>query len=234
MTSVLVRHPKGDLLIDTGLGRNIDSQFQLMPASLHAVTKYVHTGTALEQLDAAGYDRAALRGILLTHGHWDHVSGAPDFPGTPVLVTQAERDFIAFGPYMDIARVYIPDADYRVYDFPSGPYLGFRRSLDFYGDGSLVVVPAPGHTPGSIIAFMTLPDGRRFAFVGDLAWQRESITEREERPWLVRTNLENDPAGVRDNLLRMSAVWQRFPDMILAPAHDARGFAELPILGQTA
>ena len=111
MTSVLVRHPKGDLLIDTGLGRNIDSQFQLMPASLHAVTKYVHTGTAVEQLDAAGYDRAALRGILLTHGHWDHVSGAPDFPGTPVLVTQAERDFIAFGPYMDIARVYIPDAD---------------------------------------------------------------------------------------------------------------------------
>ena len=121
-----------------------------------------------------------------------------------------------------------------MYDFEGGPYLGFPRSHDIYDDGSLVVVPAPGHTPGSIIAFMTLPDGRRFAFVGDLAWQRESITEREERPWLVRTNLENDPAGVRDSLLRMSAVWQRFPDMILTPAHDARGFAELPVLGQTA
>jgi hypothetical protein len=78
---------------------------------------------------------------------------------------------------------------------------------------------------------MTLPDGRRFAFAGDLAWQRESITEREERPWLVRTNLENDPSGVRDNLLRMSAVSQRYPEMTLAPAHDARGFADLPVLG---
>jgi hypothetical protein len=35
-------------------------------------------------------------------------------------------------------------------------------------------------------------------------------------------NLEYDPAGVRENLLRISAVLQRFPDMILAPAHDAR------------
>ena len=34
------------------------------------------------------------------------------------------------------------------------------------------------------------------------------------------------------SLLRMSAVWQRFPDMILAPAHDARGFAELPVLAK--
>jgi hypothetical protein len=42
--------------------------------------------------------------------------------------------------------------------------------------------------------------------------------------------IDHDPAGVRPNLLRMPAVAQRFPEMILAPAHDARGFAELPTL----
>jgi glyoxylase-like metal-dependent hydrolase (beta-lactamase superfamily II) len=202
-------------------------QFQHESPQLHAITKYVKLTPAADQLEAAGYDPTRLRAIVLTHAHWDHISGVPDFPGIPVLLTRAERDFIDVGKNMGLARS-IADANYHVYDFDGGPYLGFARSRDVYGDGSLVVVPAPGHTPGSIIAFMALPDGRRFAFVGDLAWQRESITEREERPWLIRTNLEDDQTEVRDNLVRMSALWQRFPQIILAPAHDARGFAELP------
>jgi glyoxylase-like metal-dependent hydrolase (beta-lactamase superfamily II) len=121
-------------------------------------------------------------------------------------------------------------ARYEVYDFEGGPYLGFPRSHDVFGDGSVVVVPAPGHTPGSVIVFVALADGRRFAFVGDLAWQREGITEREERPWLMRRTADGDPAQVRDNLLRMTAVAEQFPQITLVPAHDVRGFAGLPRL----
>jgi len=133
---------------------------------------------AADQLDAAGYARTRLRGILLTHAHWDHVSGTADFPGVPVLVTADERRFIdQAGWIMAIARG-ISGARYEVYDFEGGPYLGFPRSHDVFGDGSVVAVPAPGHTPGSVIVFVALPDGRRFAFVGDLAWQQEGITER--------------------------------------------------------
>ena len=67
-----------------------------------------------------------------------------------------------------------------------------------------------------------MPDGHRYAFVGDLAWQREGITERAERPWLVRTLSDVDPAAVRANLLRMAAIAVRFPDITLVPAHDGR------------
>jgi glyoxylase-like metal-dependent hydrolase (beta-lactamase superfamily II) len=229
-TAVLVTHPRGDLLIDTGFGRQIDTQFQLLPASLRAVTRYVKMSAAADQLNAAGYDRTGLRGMLLTHAHWDHTSGVADFPGVPVLLTRNERDFVARGGAFTQFISNTPDVNYQVYDFEGGPYLGFPRNHDVYGDGSLVVVPAPGHTPGSVIVFMTLPDARRFALVGDLAWQREGITVREERPWLARLQDDIDPGQVRDNLSRMSAVVQRFPQMILAPAHDVRGFGELPVL----
>ena len=91
-----------------------------------------------------------------------------------------------------------------------------------------MVVPAPGHTPGSVIVFVALPSRRRYAFVGDLVWQREGITEREERPWLFRSLADEDPEGVRGSILRMAAIAARFPELVLVPAHDARGLTDLP------
>ena len=97
MAAALIRHPRGDVLVDTGFGRDIDAQFSLMPWPFRLTTSYTRGASASEQLAAAGYDRKRLRAILLTHAHWDHVSGIPEFPGTPVLVTAEERDFVRAG-----------------------------------------------------------------------------------------------------------------------------------------
>ena len=230
MTAVLVKHPRGDLLIDTGFGRDIDVHFRTLPWAFRAVTSYDRTQSVAEQLDAAGYDRGKLRGIVLTHAHWDHVSGLPELAGTPVLITPEEHRFVeGGGAITELARSF-RGVTYEEYAFEGGPYLGFPRSHDVYGDGAIVIVPAPGHTPGSVIVFLTLPAGKRYALVGDLVWQREGITEREERPWIWRTVGDDDPGGVRENLLRMSAIATRFPAMTLVPAHEARGFVDLPRL----
>jgi N-acyl homoserine lactone hydrolase len=228
MAAALVKHPEGDLLIDSGFGRGIDAHFQAMPAGFRAMTSYERLRSAAEQLDAAGYDRRRLRGIVLTHAHWDHASGLQDFPDTPVWVTAEERAFIREGGSLTVVAREFGGDHYEIYAFEGGPYLGFPRSHDVHGDGSVVIVPSPGHTPGSVIVFVALPDGKRHAFVGDLAWQREGITEREERPWLQRTAVDADAAGVREGLLRMAAIHERFPGVNLVPAHDARGFAVLP------
>lgn len=227
MTAVLVRHPRGDVLIDTGFGRDIDDDFASMPFFFRATTQYTRGEAAVDQLARIGYDLARLRAILLTHAHWDHTSGLSDFSDTPVWVTAEERRFVDEGGFLTaVARS--AHAHYEPYAFEGGPYLGFPRSHDVWGDGALVVVPAPGHTPGSVIVFVTLPTGARYAFVGDLAWQDEGITEREERPFVQRTLGDSDPAGVRENLLRMAAIHERFPEIVLVPAHDARGFASIP------
>jgi glyoxylase-like metal-dependent hydrolase (beta-lactamase superfamily II) len=101
-----------------------------------------------------------------------------------------------------------------------------------YGDGSIIVAPAPGHTPGSVIIFVTLYNGTRYALVGDLVWQLEGITLREERSWLIRQFADSDAVGTRQNLLRMIAI-KRLPELIIVPAHDMRAFAEMPTLPST-
>ncbi len=230
MTAALVKHPRGDLLIDTGFGRDIDAHFQSLPFPFRAVTSYARTRSVAEQLDDAGYDRKALRAIILTHAHWDHVSGIPELQGTPVRVTAEERRFIRDGGELSALVRSFPNVTYEEYGFEGGPYLGFPTSHDVYGDGAIVIVPAPGHTPGSVIVFVTLPGDRRYAFVGDLVWQREGITEREERPWLQRSLGDSDPSEVRVAILRMAAIAERFPAITLVPAHERRGFEGIPTL----
>jgi glyoxylase-like metal-dependent hydrolase (beta-lactamase superfamily II) len=229
MTAALVRHPQGDVLIDTGVGRNIASQLKEMPFQFRLGTDLEQLQTAADQLDAAGYNRKHQRYILLTHAHWDHVSGVPDFPGVPVLITPAERRFIDEGGWLTVTARSIDRSLLRDYAFAGGPYLGFDHSHDLYGDGSIVIVPAPGHTPGSVVAFVTLPGGARYAFVGDLVWQLEGLLQREERPWATSRSIGEDPVALRDAMLRMSAIATRYPQITIVPSHDARGYASIPV-----
>ena len=140
-----------------------------------------------------------------------------------------ERKFIGEGGHGQFGKPFAR-IRYEQYEFEGGAYLGFPRSHDVYGDGSIVVVPAPGHTPGSVIIFVTLYNGKRYAFVGDLVWQLEGITLREERPWIVRKGADSDADGNRENLLRMIAFKQRLLELIIVPAHDMRAFAGMPTL----
>jgi glyoxylase-like metal-dependent hydrolase (beta-lactamase superfamily II) len=148
-------------------------------------------------------------------------------------VIAAERSFIREGGHAQFGKPFT-GVRYEEYGFEGGPYLGFPRSDDVYGDGAIVVVPTPGHTPGSVTIFLTLASGTRYALVGDLVWQREGVTLREERPWLSRKWADLDPESTRENLLRVVAIKERFPELLIVPAHDSRGFTEMPTLSQPA
>src|SRR5262249_27226110 len=51
--------------------------------------------------------------------------------------------------------------------------------------------------------------------------QLEGITEREERAWITRRS-DSDAKGTRENLLRVIAITERLPELIVVPAHDMR------------
>lgn len=224
-TAVLVRHPKGDVLVDAGFGAHAGEHIRMLPAFRRSPHRL--GATAAEQLDAAGYDRGRLLGVILTHSHWDHVSGL-DSLDVPVLVTPEELRYVSGGRGDRVFSHVVGGHDVRPYTFDGPPHLGFPASHDLHGDGSVVIVPAPGHTTGSVAVLVTERPGRRFAFVGDLTWQLDGIAHGVQRPLLMRLLADSDPARVRQDLARVAALP---PDVRIVPAHDARGYEGIPLLG---
>ncbi len=233
MGGILIEHPKGKLLFDTGFGSAVDEQFKSTPWLMQKTARYEKEPTVAAQLAVAGIQPTALTGVYLTHAHWDHVSGLVDLPNVPVFVPQAELDFITTGGDATALARQIGVKNYQVYKFDGGPYLGFEKSHDVFGDGSVVIVPAPGHTPGSIFAFVSTSDGKRYVLIGDTAWQSEGVDRPAEKPWLSRNLVDNDPEGVRNLLVRLHELKQAIPDLVVVPAHDRRVWDQLPKLTAT-
>jgi N-acyl homoserine lactone hydrolase len=228
-SAVLVQHPQGDLLIDAGFGDDVAAHIAMLPRFVRA--PYTTGRTVSAQLDAAGYDRRRLLGVLPTHSHWDHVSGLGGLRGTPLWMNARERAYAASDPDGKVFRSVSEQHETYEYGFNDGPYLGFPSSYDVHGDGSVVIALAGGHTTGSVIVFVTLPTGKRYAFIGDLTWQIDGIHRRVERPWLLSKLADSDAGQLRQGLSRMIAVEGL---MQIVPAHDLGSYQGIPLLSAPA
>jgi glyoxylase-like metal-dependent hydrolase (beta-lactamase superfamily II) len=227
-SAVLVQHPKGDLLIDAGFGADVAAHIAMLPRFVRA--PYEAGPTVSSQLDAAGYDRSRLLGVLPTHSHWDHVSGLDGLRGVPVWMNARERAYAATDPDGKVYRTVSEGHEIHEYGFDDRPYLGFASSYDVHGDGSVVIALAGGHTTGSVIVFVTAPTGPRYAFIGDLTWQIDGIRRRVERPWVLSKLADSDPDQLRQGLSRMIAVETLLQ---IVPAHDLGSYQGIPLLTPT-
>ena len=98
--SILVKHPAGDLLIDTGSSSQYDREISGFPFAtwlkLKSLAGQLKPKVPLpDLLRRIGEDPAKLRWAILSHVHLDHAGGLMDLPHLPVLLTREELQFAA-------------------------------------------------------------------------------------------------------------------------------------------
>lgn len=231
LVAFVVEHPRGLLLIDAGVGRDVPEHLKTTPRLLQATASLSVQRPTIDALASRDLEASDVRGVLLTHSHWDHVSGLADLRKVPVWLTAAELSHARSDD--EGGRLYRQleaEAPFELKElsFSSGPYGPFETSQDFLGDGSVVVVPMPGHTPGSVGVFVNLPSGKRFLIIGDTSWTKEGVDWPAEKPWLAKRMVDFDPAGVRSQLVLLHQLQRANPDLTIVPAHDARVHQTIP------
>ena len=154
--------------------------------------------------------------IVVTHEHGDHVAGilrSPDRDSiaAKAILTQAQVRTLITAPQVPEIRMTEQRArDYRVVDYRQ--YLPVAPGV--------VLIEAPGHTPGHQMVYVLLADGAEFVFIGDIGWLIENVTELKLRPAETIARIGEDPEALMSQL-----VWLRgLADLglILVPSHDDR------------
>jgi len=166
--SYLIVHPRGALMFDSG--EIADAKFK----DGQPVTEGVMSASKplLPQLAAAGYKPTDINYFALSHYHADHTGNANEFAGATWIVQKAERDFM-FGevPQGTIISVdsfiKLKDAKTKVLN---------DESFDIFGDGTVVLMSAPGHTPGHQVLAVKLAHRGLVVLAGDLYHYPEERT----------------------------------------------------------
>ena len=167
--SYLVVHPSGTLMFDSG--GIPDSAFAGHEGT--TVTEGVMSASKplLPQLASAGYEPADITYFALSHYHSDHTANANSFAGATWIVQKAERDFM----FADAPEGIIEPATFGALRGAKTKILD-DESFDVFGDGSVVVMSAPGHTPGHQVVAVKLTNAGTVVLGGDLYHYPEERT----------------------------------------------------------
>ena len=164
----LVVHPRGILLWDTGAvpdgewtptGNPVPHHIVLPDASERDL---MLSKPLLPQLAELGYTPADVTYLALSHYHWDHVANANAFAGATWLVRQVERDAM----FAEVPPVTQPQNYARLKD--SNTVIIQGDDYDVFGDGTVVIKSAPGHTPGHQVLYLRLPRTGDVLLSGDV------------------------------------------------------------------
>lgn len=225
-SAFLIKHGNQYFLFDSGLGRSVDVQYQQgMPLWWRPFFNYEHpVSPALDQLRAANFP--TIERIVLSHTHWDHASGVQDFPEAKVLVAAPELALVRAprqGPGGTWAsQVGHPTIQWGAIAFSSGPFQGYEQSFDMFGDGRVVLVPMPGHTPGSVGLFVTVDSGRQYFLIGDVAWTREAVQQGTAKFWVAGKLVDRDAGQTAQAVAKVQGILWAQPELVVLPAHDGR------------
>lgn len=167
---VLIVHPNGLFLWDTGLNESVnDLKTSSNPPAPGRARPGDHVGKTLRaQLADIGYTPKDIKFAALSHSHWDHTGNVRDYLGATWLLQTRERDAMFaerrpsnFEDYegLQSAKTILLDGDY-----------------DVFKDGTVRIVFTPGHTAGHQSLLVKLPKTGAVILSGDLYHFPEELT----------------------------------------------------------
>lgn len=170
-------------------------------------------GDAFDRMTSA-MDTASL--IVITHEHLDHIGGLSRHPHLKTLldVTKLSKEQV------DNQAQFATDAR-----FPDGALADYKPLVYdryFAVAAGVVLIKAPGHTPGSQMVFVQRADGQEFLFLGDVAWTMRNVDLVRERARLVTSFfIKEDHDAVMLQLAELHRIHQAEPNLHIIPGHDA-------------
>jgi N-acyl homoserine lactone hydrolase len=169
----LIVHPKGSMIWDTG--EIPDNAFKdgVSPQTLNA---FVVDRPLLPQLAAIGYTPANITYLALSHYHRDHTANASLFAGSTWIVQKGDRDPILAPRPAEQRMGGVPDPKFFEGLANSKTIVLNGEDHDVFGDGTVVIKFAPGHTPGHQALFLKLAQTGNVLLAGDLYHYPEEKT----------------------------------------------------------
>ena len=161
VSTYLIEHPKGLILVDTGWHEDIrwNQKKHLGSLAYSMFQGELPVGESIaEQLHALGINSADIDIVLLSHLHSDHVSGLKHVKDAKRFLT-SELEWKAAHKRIGYIKSMWQDMPIETFHFTDIPFGPYKKGYDLFGDESLYLVHTPGHSDGLISILIKMPKG---------------------------------------------------------------------------
>jgi len=160
----LIKHAQGWFLWDTGVTDAIAAMPNGQAPADPRATHWRRPKTLASQLEQLGVKPSDVKGMAVSHTHPDHTGNVEMFPQAMLYVQKAEYEW--------------PGANNAPRFAPAHPVTKLEGDRDIFGDGSLMIVSTPGHTPGHQSLLVRLPKTGAVLLSGDAVHFRSNWENR--------------------------------------------------------
>jgi glyoxylase-like metal-dependent hydrolase (beta-lactamase superfamily II) len=208
----LIKHPKGWLLWDLGLGDQYvnhpteDKKHQIV------ITVPVSLVTQLKQLGLTPND---IQYVAFSHTHFDHTGNVGLFPNATFIMQKTEYEYTQQKPLSSA----VTDDLFSILKNKRKTLL--TGDYDVFGDGTVQILSTPGHTPGHESLKLQLPKRGVVILSGDLYHTREAYLHK-----LVPT-FNTSEADTLSSMRRIDSILQDTHGQLIVQ-HDLGDFSSLP------
>jgi len=181
----LIKHPEGTIVVDTG-ETSRTAQPGYFPRwhpffRFAAIMKVSRDDEIDRQLKRYGVDPLDVDKVILTHLHTDHIGGIYHFPNSKILVPST--DYREAKGMLGKLKGFLPQHWESWFNpteitFQNRPYHSFDQSLPVTDDGSVVIVPTPGHTHGHVSVIADTGNEKIFQ-AGDTSYNQELLQKMQ-------------------------------------------------------